>query len=196
MAESPLVLYVLGEPGIGKTTTVRFLLQDARIREQPYVEQTYTKPPAPKWTIARDVVAAGLYQGMAFDGADTIPYNGARAALEYWRDNLAPTARLTVLDGARFSTKPSLAFLRELGATIVGVHLVAANAAAERRSARATAAGVREQSKNWVKGAASGAYNFAAAIGAHKIDANRTALLVASDVFAFVEKVRTECARS
>lgn len=189
---TPLVCFFLGEPGVGKTTAVRFVLQDVRYQSAPYAEPQYTEPPAPKWTRVRDVVAAGYYKGQAFDGADTIPYNGARAALEYWRDQFAGSATLTILDGARFATKPSLAFLREVGARVIGVHLVAGSAAEERRRKRATAAGVPEQNKSWVKGAASGAANFAAAIGAVEIDAGRNGICVAGSVIQVIQNARKE----
>ncbi len=190
MNTPPLVLYVLGEPGVGKTTAVRFLLRDARNREGPPVEPVYTDRPDPKWTTVRDVSAAGHYKGEPFDGADTIPYNGARVALEYWRDKIAPVARYTILDGARFATRPSLAFLRECGALIIGFHLISNGAAEARRLARATAAGTRLQNASWVKGAASGAANFAAEIGAARIDASRSALEVAGVVAELVEIAR------
>lgn len=168
------VLYVIGEPGVGKTALVRWLLRAASERHTNHAggrAWTYTEPPAPKWTAAGITFAAGYYKGEAFDGADTIPYNGARAALEHWHTHIAPHAELTILDGARFSTRTSLANLRGYGAQVLGVHLVAPLEAIERRAKRAEKAGTALQNPAWIKGAATGARNFAALIGARDLDA-------------------------
>ena len=188
-----LVLYVLGEPGIGKTSLVRFLLRDALERDEdgPKYEASFTEPPNPKWTLANGTVAAGHYKGNAFDGADTIPYNGARKALEFWRDHLLVNATLTILDGARFATKPSLAFLRDSGVSIMGVHLVAPTEAGYRRARRCDDAGTEPQNASWVKGATTGAKNFATLIGAFDVDASANALVVAGEVAAIIERART-----
>ncbi len=193
---TPLVLYVLGEPGIGKTTLVRAFLRDALVRDEdgfpgPVRKVSYPAPPSPKWTLAGRTAAAGHYKGDAFDGADTIPYNGARAALEFWRDQIRPYTELTILDGARFATKPSLAFLREVpGIKVIGVHLVAPYDAVARRAQRCADAGTEPQNPSWVKGATTGARNFAKLIDAVEIDAKRSPLEIAGRVFDVVSFAR------
>lgn len=179
---TPVILYVLGAPGVGKTTLVRTLLSYYS-DDDPVL----TQPPEPKWSLAGDAVAAGHYSGKTFDGADTIPYNGARAALEYWAQTLAESS-LTILDGARFSTGPSLARLRELapGHAIVGVYLVATDAQLdERRAARGS-----NQNAAWIKGATTVARNFAAKIGATTIEASydvSATQMLAEDVLKLVD---------
>lgn len=156
------ILFVLGEPGVGKTTLVRQLLH------HPFnpSAKNLTEPPAPKWTtVDGEICAAGYYRGDAFDGADTVPYNGAHAALVYW-SAFYRGFPLTIFDGARFSTQPSLAMLRRLAPdhAIIGVHLV--GGAAERRAARDRLT----QNATWIKGAATRAANFARLINATTVD--------------------------
>lgn len=160
---SHIVLYVLGAPGVGKTTLVRELLGTNR--------SLIAKP---KWTLGPGVAAAGHYTGQTFDGGDTVPYSGARECLEYWSANLLPALRatpssLTILDGDRFSTGPSLEYLRATGEPIVGVHLTADEATLEsRRAARGS-----NQNATWLKGRVTKAGNFAVAIAAVGFDAGR-----------------------
>lgn len=96
-----IVLWLVGEPGIGKTTLARELIEPA--------SKMFAKP---KWTVGSKVVAAGHYIGGKFDGADTVPYNGAKEALTFWREMLAPKAELTLLDGDRFSNKTAVEFFK------------------------------------------------------------------------------------
>lgn len=85
-----IVLFVVGAPGVGKTTAIRELLPNPIM------------VPKPKWTVSSDIVAAGHYNGNVFDGADTVPYNGVLEALQYWEICFS-RKRLTIFDGDRFS---------------------------------------------------------------------------------------------
>lgn len=145
------ILFVVGAPGVGKTTLVRGLLGMVH-GELPVGGYLVQKP---KWTVLDAVCAAGHYTGDTFDGADMVPYNGAAAALEYWAQNLAGKA-LTIFDGDRFSNATTLSKLRDHELRCLHVRAPAAVLAA-RRQARGS-----NQNPSWMKGRASKAANFTA----------------------------------
>ncbi len=148
------VLYLVGPPGVGKTTLVRSLLGLPASGELPLGGYYSTNP---KWTVLADACAAGIYDGGLFDGADTIPAPRYQAALDFWASTLAPHKKLTVLDGDRFSHAKALAFLAERARVIVA-HLTAPEEVhAARRAARGT-----KQDPSWVKGRVTKAANFVA----------------------------------
>lgn len=144
-----VALWVVGEPGVGKTTLSRALLPEPR-----------KLIAAPKWTVCEGgrTVAAGHYTGAAFDGGDTVPYTGAIPALEYWREALLAKAEVTLFDGDRFSYAGAVDFVRRLPVPVELVCLYVAapdGVAAERRAARGTA-----QNPTWVRGRATKARRF------------------------------------
>lgn len=141
------VLWIVGEPGLGKTTLARALLG------QPL---TLTQKSAPKWTVGPGGCAAGHYTGQAFDGADTIPYSGGQKVLKYWQDILSDT-RLTILDGDRLSNFGSIRFFNNQ-LDLRCVHLVAPHPGVGK--ARRAARGSR-QNETWLKGRVTKARNFA-----------------------------------
>jgi hypothetical protein len=109
-----IIVWVVGEPGVGKTTLVREgLLEDDMELVGP-----------PKWTVGQAVAAAGHYSGGKFDGADTVPYNGAAAALDYWATRLH-TFPLTIFDGDRFSNDNAVKFFhaREVTHRLCCIHV-------------------------------------------------------------------------
>lgn len=131
------VLFIVGPPGVGKTTLVRAVLG----MPLAFIEK-------PKWTLAVGMCAAGHYKGETFDGADRVPYNGVDEALKYWEKELQDR-RVTIFDGDRFSYPKVVERLCK--ATDVSpkcVILRASNAAlTERRAQRGS-----NQNESWMKG--------------------------------------------
>jgi hypothetical protein len=136
--EGPKVLWVLGEPGVGKTTLVRELTKGTLFS---FVEN-------PKWTFAGEGFAlAGHYKGGTFDGADTVPYNGADAALIYWEQNLRGKYPVTILDGDRFSHDGARRFFSPLASTFAVLLTAPSEVVSARRQERGS-----NQSASWVAG--------------------------------------------
>lgn len=149
------VVWIVGEPGSGKTTIARALLG-------PLGRCRLLK--SPKWTVSPDrkIVAAGHYTGGPFDGADTVPYSGVREAIEVWRHTLRPGADLTILDGDRFSYGGAVEQIAQPEVELCCLYVCPpAHVAEKRRLDRAQAAGTKLQNANWVKGRATKAAGFA-----------------------------------
>lgn len=158
-----VVLWIVGAPGLGKTTIARSLLTGRAAKSVSFYEK-------PKWSIQKGgkVVAAGHYTGQAFDGADTLSYSGGQEALDFWWKKLAKKAELTILDGDRLSNAKTVTFFREIyeGGEVRSmklrcVHLVAdEDVARNRRELRAEGLGVPYQNETWVKGRVTKSRNF------------------------------------
>jgi hypothetical protein len=146
----PCVLFVVGAPGVGKTTALTGLLD-------PFGMALIQRP---KWTLGDGVALVGHYGSGKFDGGDTIAYNGAAEALDYWLAHIYsdPTVHLTVLDGDRFST--SNCWRRVTGAVprdqVRCVYLTCDQAGLEQRRASRN----NKQNPSWMRGRATKAYNF------------------------------------
>ena len=163
-AAAHTVLWVVGEPGIGKTTFCRKLFTSygpelARIAK-------------PKWTIfgpprgsvehisRLDVCAAvGHWNGHNFDGGDSVPPSDIKPAIGFYEERLT-TYKLVIFDGDKFANGNAVTAVREalrrkgeIAAfsqrtyQLVCLHLVGERAANEGRCARGSI-----QSEIWVKG--------------------------------------------
>lgn len=151
-----VVVFVVGEPGCGKTTLVRHLIgRNIEIQDKP------------KWTWNEaGVCAAGHYTGHAFDGADRVPYNGVKMALRFWEARLGDS-RVTLFDGDRFSIKPVTTWAQKssqvskIGALLLDLP---AEIAENRRRNRGTF-----QNTSWVLGRKTKAMRFAGGFD-HRLD--------------------------
>lgn len=129
------VAFVLGAPGVGKTTLVRHLLG---------AHQTIGR-----WSCGARYCALGPYDGAANDGADRLPNTRPVLVRAFERlEHDVPQGLIALLDGVRFSGADAAWFERR--ARRVGVLLTASVATihqrrARRRSPRMSDAWVTEQ---------------------------------------------------
>lgn len=152
-----MILFIVGAPGVGKTTAIRSVLDLA------WAEYTL-----PKWTVCGDIAAAGHYTGSAFDGADTIPYNGAMDAVRFWAAHLAPRVRITICDGDRLSHAAVLNAMRATDPDVRCLHFVASkDTIATRRATRGST-----QNEAWARGRTTKAARFTALLPTTEIDCN------------------------
>ncbi len=95
------VVWIVGEPGAGKTTLARALLGPS----------PYTLNPWPKWTISGPLSAVGHYRGDVFDGGDTVPPGAIYPALDFAYTHLADSSTI-ILDGLKFASKRAVETVR------------------------------------------------------------------------------------
>lgn len=173
------VLFLLGSPGVGKTTCVRGLFGGSHrnIAEKlSYIEK-------PKWTYMPHMAAAGHYKGATFDGADTVPYNGVQAALDYWERHFS-TRELTVFDGDRFSYSAVKEWFMPRADRVCAILLAASEESLTRRREERGS----NQNPTWLKGRATKAQRFFDSFADRKrIDANVTAAFVTEQVQDFLK---------
>ena len=133
----------------------------------------------PKWSFTDTVCAAGHYKGELFDGADTIPYNGAKEVLEWWSRAFL-TWPLTVFDGDRMSTKGTLEFLDRFNVQRYAILLQASPLdLIARRLERGS-----KQNPAWIKGRETKSERFAEQVGA--FTELNTSLLTMENVYDIV----------
>lgn len=132
------MLWIVSEPGVGKTTVARAFLESLGDRAGEIAN--------PKWTGFGAAAAAGWWRGEKFDGADTLAISQIKPAMSYWRDELKHVA-IAVLDGDKLANAGALSVALEASARVVCFLLAGEAEAAERRVARGTA-----QNPSWVKG--------------------------------------------
>jgi ATPase family protein associated with various cellular activities (AAA) len=162
-------LFLVGPPGVGKTTFARAILQTLDPAGCRFLV------PKPKWTVCPGAfAAAGHYDGDPFDGADRVPYTGAQAALDFWSDRFVEwLPRLTLFDGDRFSNTNCLERIRH----VVGEAntFVCYLAASEEELTKRRAIRGSTQNESWMRGRATKAIRFA-----DKFEKARRLLLLAS----------------
>lgn len=140
------VLWLVGPPGVGKTTLARKIIGQV----QELVEK-------PKLTVAEFATAAGHYTGAVYDGADTVPYNGAAQVIDLWKQVFVTARPLFLLDGDRFSNANCKAMLAGEGIRQRCILLTGSEELlAQRRYIRGST-----QDSAWMAGRATKANNFA-----------------------------------
>lgn len=176
---APLVLWLVGEPGVGKTTAARALLPHPMAPLDGPLKITIAGTGSMPW------YAAGHYTGQAFDGADSVPISGIKPLLAWWAT--AQPGRM-LFDGDKFSTKAALDLVRAAGARVRCAHLVASTTIVQARRAQ-RASGGKLQNLAWVRGRATKAARFADLFAPGEVITLDTGKLGASDVGAVLRAV-------
>ncbi|HJV96469.1 MAG TPA: P-loop-containing protein [Albitalea sp.] len=184
-----VALFIVGEPGVGKTTLVRGLL-GANARGELPIDSSLV--PKPKWTLVNtrlgNIAAAGHYTGAPFDGGDSVPYNGVAEALNYVAERKGELS-LVVFDGDRFSNSGVQATLRLLDFELACVRIdLPSEQAEQRRKARAEAAVAKLQNESWVKGRRTKSQRFSETFeDLIVLDGSRASAELLDDLYEFLE---------
>lgn len=159
------VLWIVGEPGVGKTTLARKILSDYGTKTRAVFR--------PKWTEflnADDSIAAaavGWWRGDPFDGGDTVPPGDIHYALARYASNYTRVP-LVLFDGDKFANEGAWGeviegMVKTYGKSplpeMVCFHVVGEAEAEAGRIKRAK--GGRLQDAAWVKGRRTKAARFA-----------------------------------
>lgn len=152
---SHTAVFVVGPPGVGKTSAVREVLGEN------YRNFTHPETSKVKWCLQEGGpwVFAGHYGVGTFDGGDTVPNDGWLHCMEHWEKEILPDPQYqyTLFDGDRFSHANCQKFLENRGVRVLCVHLTASDEVmAARRKERES-----DQNPTWLKGRISKARNFA-----------------------------------
>lgn len=174
------LVYLSGEPGIGKSTLMREITANW---ERIYLPQEPGTAPHRDLLFDRSTGrAAACEVGRirdSFSGTDALANNCITEA-EAWlaSGKAAREAPLILGEGARLANRRFLSCAVGTGWQVHLFHLQGASLAAHRRSDRARTLGTREQNPSWVKGRRTAAANLALTAHAygvtiHIIDAAR-----------------------
>lgn len=136
-----IVIFVIGAPGVGKTSVVKTVLDE-------WYKSLVLKP---KWTLCPPYALAGHYHGTIHDGADNVGFHAALETIDFWREEIIMDDKYkrTIFDGSRFSTRNIFdLFEKEKEVLSLCVYIKAKQEELEkRRKERGTS-----QNEAWVKG--------------------------------------------
>lgn len=159
------LLYVSGEPGVGKSTLMADLTAGLlRVPVEPEVNA-----PARDWLLTHvaltSMVAVELGRRRdSFSGTDALPQTVILPAEAYLRSGRAAEETSVLLaEGARLACRRFLTAAVDSGWRVLLAHLEGPQVAADRRASRAATLGVPEQNAAWVKGRRTAATNLASA---------------------------------
>lgn len=143
-------MYVIGEPGVGKSTLLRTLTAGMNYEDlaRPFAMRRYTN----------GVIALGR-DGVEYSGTDTLAFNVKDQVLGWLGHYAGP--RLVMGEGARLANAPFFQAVIDLGYELHLYHLVGAGMAHERRSDRE-----KPQKESYAKGRRTSARYLADAFGA------------------------------
>lgn len=162
----PLLLSVIGEPGVGKSTTVRWMWKSLGVTDS--VEYS----PRPAVTIMQRLDREGHLVGVelgrdraGFPGSDSL----SMAALPACADYLPELAtELVVAEGDRLASPRFYAAAHRAGRRVLVVWLKSPTAAAERRAGRGSV-----QAESWLAGRRTKVLRLAADSGAVVLGADQ-----------------------
>lgn len=160
------LVYLSGEPGVGKSTLMRQITEDwTRI----YMPKEMGGPPCRDLLFdhARPAQAVAVELGRirdTFSGTDALPSSVIGEA-ELWLTSgrAAREAPLVLAEGARLANRRFLTCAVTTGYRVQLLHLSGLALAAQRRATRARTLGKPEQNPSWVKGRRTAAANLALA---------------------------------
>jgi len=159
-----VIVFVVGAPGVGKTTLLEGLLDGF---------DTFMHP-APKWTLSPPFALVGHY-GQTFGGGDTLGYTQGSEAVDYMFNALKPNRdyQYFFLDGDRMSSQAILEQVEKAGIRPYCLLLTATDQALKQRCSQRGS----NQNPVWAKGRKTKAHNFAAKFPlSRKLEIDTTAL--------------------
>lgn len=170
------LIYLIGEPGVGKSTAVELLLSGRR-RIQHATPLAHDMVP--------DLNMAVLGKRQApFGGTDTLPMNVARTA-EAWISSRP--ARTVLGEGDRLAYRGWFEAARAAGYNLRLLLLDAPPGTAElRRGIRAAEHGLKMQNPTWVAGRGTKARRLAGELNAAVVDASQGPAAVAAEILRLV----------
>jgi hypothetical protein len=140
----PVLIYIFGEPGAGKSTLVRDalgkLIKEGMKQTKPFAHTVFRMQ-------AGFAAYLGADDGSLFPGTDRLSMGVQPKAIQFLKTCGISTV---IAEGDRLGTKTFLGEVVQLGWHVLAIHAIS-DKAAQHRAERAKAAG-KPQNETWVKG--------------------------------------------